>query len=72
MREIEKAVSLLKPLLEGLAKDRGDTVDVHADCYNGEYYIVTVINNSKYEVNVTSENVRSMVKSVIDRVVLKF
>lgn len=39
---------------------------------NGEYYIVTVINNSKYEVNVTSENVRSMVKSVIDRVALKF
>lgn len=72
MREIDKAVELLKPLFEGLAKDRDSVVDVYAECCNGEDYIVTVINGCSYEVNVTAENVRSIVQSVVNRVVLKF
>lgn len=72
MREIDKAVELLKPLFEGLAKDRDSVVDVYAECCNGEDYIITVINGCSYEVNVTAENVRSIVQSVVNRVVLKF
>ncbi len=72
MREIDKAVKLLKPLFEGLAKDRNATVDVYADCYNGEDYIITIINDGEYKTNVTAENVRSIVQSVVNRVVLKF
>lgn len=71
MRDIDRAVELLKPLFNGLAEDRNETVDVYADVYNGEDYIIVTINKAKYEINVTAENVRSMVKSVIDRVALK-
>lgn len=71
MRDIDRAVELLKPLFNGLAEDRNETVDVYADVYNGEDYIIVIINNAKYEINVTAENVRSIVKSVIDVVALK-
>lgn len=73
MREIDKAVELLRPLFEGLAKGRNETVDVYTECDSyGEEYIVTVIDGHKYEVNVTAENVRSAVQSVVNRVALKF
>lgn len=71
MREIDKAVELLKPLFEGLAKDRDSVVDVYAECYNGEDHIVTVIDGYGYKVNVTAENVRSMVQNVVNEVALK-
>lgn len=71
MRDIDKAVELLKPLFNGLAEDRNETVDIYTDVYNGESYVVVTIDKAKYEINVTAENVRSIVQSVINRVVLK-
>lgn len=71
MSEVCKAVKLLRPLLEGLAEDREETVDVYADVYNGEDYITVTIDKAKYEINVTAENVRSIVQSVVNRVALK-
>ena len=71
MSEVCKAVKLLRPLLEGLAEDRNETVDVYADVYNGEDYITVTIDKAKYEINVTAENVRSIVQSVVNRVALK-
>lgn len=71
MRDIDRAVELLKPLFNGLAENRNETVDIYADVYNGESRIVVTVNNAKYEINVTAENVRSMVQSVVNRVALK-
>lgn len=71
MSEVCKAVKLLRPLLEGLAEDREETVDIYADVYNGEDYITVTIDKAKYEINVTAENVRSIVQSVVNRVALK-
>lgn len=71
MRDIDRAVELLKPLFVGLAEGRNETVDIYADVYNGESRIVVTVNNTKYEINVTAENVRSMVQSVVNRVALK-
>lgn len=71
MREVDKAVELLQPLFNGLAEGRKETVDVYADVCYGDDYIIVIINNAKYEINVTAENVRSIVKSVIDVVALK-
>ena len=71
MRDIDRAVELLKPLFNGLAEGRNETVDIYADVYNGESRIVVIVNNAKYEINVTAENVRSMVQSVVNRVALK-
>ena len=72
MSEICKAVKLLRPLLEGLAEDRNETVDVFAatDTTVGDLIIVR-INGAQYEINVTAENVRSMVRSVVNEVALK-
>lgn len=41
MREIDKAVELLRPLLEGLAKDRDRMVDIYSVCI-GEDFIVAL------------------------------
>lgn len=71
MRDIDRAVELLKPLFTGLAEDRNETVDIYADVYNGEDYIIVTIDKAKYEINVTAENVRSIVQSVVNRVALK-
>ena len=71
MRDIDRAVELLKPLFVGLAEDRNETVDIYEDVYNGENYITVTIDKAKYEINVTAENVRSIVQSVVNRVVLK-
>ena len=71
MGDLYKAIELLKPLLKGLAVDRNKTVNVYAQVHHGESYIIVTINNSKYEINVTAENVRSMVRSVINKVALK-
>lgn len=71
MREVDRAVELLKPLFNGLAENRNETVDIYADVYNGESRIVVTVNNAKYEINVTAENVRSIVQSVVNRVALK-
>ncbi len=72
MREIDKAVELLKPLFKGLAEGRCDSVDVYTEDYHGEDYIIVVINKAKYEINVTAENMRAMIRSVVDTVALKF
>ena len=72
MRDIDRAVELLKPLFNGLAEDRNETVDIYADVYNGVSYVVVIIDKAKYEINVTAENVRSIVQSVINKVALKF
>ena len=71
MREVDKAVELLQPLLNGLAEGRKETVDVYADVYYGDDYIIVIINNAKYEINVTAENVRSIVRCVVNEVALK-
>ena len=72
MSEVCKAVKLLRPLLEGLAEDRNETVDVFAvtDTVRGDLIIVR-INGVQYEANVTAENVRSIVRSVVNKVALK-
>ena len=71
MRDIDRAVELLNPLFNGLAEDGKETVNVYADVYNGEDYIIVTINKAKYEINVTAENVRSIVRSVVNKVALK-
>lgn len=71
MREVDKAVELLKPLLNGLAEGRNETVDVYTDVYYGDDYIIVIINNAKYGINVTAENVRSIVRCVVNEVALK-
>lgn len=70
--ELEKATDLLRPLLEGMAEGRNETVEVVADENEyGEKMITVVIDGYDYPVNVTSENVRSMIKSVVDKVAFK-
>lgn len=71
MREVDKAVELLQPLFNELAEGRKETVYVYANVYDGEDYIIVTINKAKYEINVTAENVRSMVRSVVNEVALK-
>ncbi|WP_462350153.1 hypothetical protein [Eubacterium ventriosum] len=71
MKEVDKAVELLRPLFEGLAEGRCDNVDVYTEDYHDEDYIIVVIDKAKYEINVTAENVRSIVQSVVNRVALK-
>ena len=70
MREVDKAVELLSPLLNGMAENRS-TVEVKADKIHNDDYIVVAINGANYNVCVECENVRSMIKSVIDVVTLK-
>ena len=71
-REMEKAVELLIPLLQGMAEDRGSHVEVWAETYLGTDKICVEINKAKYEINVTAMNMRSMIRSVVDMVALKF
>ena len=70
MREVDKAVELLRPLLNGMAENRS-TVEVRAEKIHNADYVVVTINGANYNVCVECENVRSMVKSVIDKVALK-
>lgn len=70
MREVDKAVELLRPLLNGMAENRS-TVEVKAEKIHDYDYIVVTINGADYNVCVECENVRSMVKSVVDKVALK-
>ena len=70
MREVDKAVELLKPLLNGIAENRS-TVEVKAEKIHNDDYIIVTINGANYNVCVECENVRSMVKSVVDKVALK-
>lgn len=72
MREVDRAVELLTPLFKGLAEERDDTVNVSSVCRHGEKYITVAINQGKYEINVTGENLRLMVHSVVNKVALKF
>lgn len=72
MREVDKAIKLLRPLFNGLAEGRNETVEIYAEKHCEENYIVVVIDRAKYEINVTAENVRSIVQSVVNRVALKF
>lgn len=72
MRDIDRAVELLKQLFNGLAEDGNKTVDIYADVYNGESYVVVIINKAKYKINVTAESVRQIVWSVVNSVALKF
>ncbi len=34
MRDIDRAVELLKPLFSGLVEDRNETTDIYADVYD--------------------------------------
>lgn len=70
MREIDKAVELLTPLLKGMSEGKS-SVEVKSEKLHDDDYIVVTINNAKYNVCVECENVRSMIKSVIDVVALK-
>ena len=55
-----------------MAEGRNESVEVVADENEyGEKMITVVIDGYDYPVNVTSENVRSMVKSVVDKVAFK-
>lgn len=70
--EMEKAVKLLIPLLQGMAENRDSHVEVWAETYFGTDKICVEINKAKYEINVTAMNMRSMIRSVVDMVALKF
>ena len=70
MEDLYKAVGLLNPLLNGLAHE-GETVEVFGVKVNDDSFIIVHINNANYKINVTCENARSMVRSVVDAVVLK-
>ena len=72
MREINKAVKLLQPLLEGMANERNCTVSIKATDINGFDFITVIINEGKYEIPVACMNMRAMIKAVIDTVALKF
>lgn len=71
MREIDRAVELLQPLLNGLTEGRNEAVEIYTEKYYDEDFIIVTIDNAKYEINVTAENVRSIVRSVVNRVALK-
>lgn len=71
-REIEKAIELLKPLLQGMAENRDSHVEVWAETYLGTDKICVEINKAKYEINVTAMNMRAIIRSVVDAVALKF
>ena len=71
MREIDRAIELLQPLLNGLAEGRNEAVEIYTEKYYDEDFIIVTIDNAKYEINVTAENVRSIVRSVVNRVALK-
>lgn len=71
MREIDRAIELLQPLLNGLAEGRNEDVGIYTEKYYDEDFIIVTIDNAKYEINVTAENVRSIVQSVVNRVALK-
>lgn len=64
-------VELLQPLFNGLAEGRNETVNVYTEKYYDEDFIIVTIDKAKYEINVTAENVRSIVQSVVNRVALK-
>ena len=72
MREIDKAIELLHPLLEGIAKERNCTVSVRATDINKFPFITVTIDKGKYEIPVACMNMRAMIKAVVDTVALKF
>ena len=72
MKEIDKAVKLLQPLLEGMAKERNSIANVKATEINRFPFIAVTINEGKYEIPVACMNMRAMIKVVVDTVVLKF
>ena len=72
MREIDKAIELLKPLLKGMAKERNCVVDIKATDINGFDFITVTINEGKYEIPVACMNMRAIIKVVVDTVALKF
>ena len=55
-----------------MAEDRNSHVEVWAETYQGTDKICVEINKAKYEINVTAMNMRSMIRSVVDTVALKF
>ena len=72
MREIDKAIELLQPLLEGIAKERNCTVSVMATDINKFPFITVTIDKGKYEIPVACMNMGAMIKAVVDTVALKF
>ena len=46
-------------------------VDIYSVCI-GEDFIVVAIDNVRYQINVTGKSVRSIVRSVVNYVALKF
>ena len=72
MREIDKAIELLQPLLEGIAKERNCTVSVKETDINKFPFITVTIDKGKYEIPVACMNMRAMIKTVVDTVALKF
>ena len=71
MREVDKAVELLRPLLKGMAEERNATVKVKAEKIHNDDYIIVTVKGYDYKVCVECENVRSMIRSVVNAVALK-
>lgn len=46
-------------------------MNVYTEKYYNEDFIIVTIDKAKYEINVTAENIRSIVQSVVNRVALK-
>ena len=60
MRDIDRAVELLKPLFTGLAEGRNEIVDIYADVYNGEDYITKNVISNITTIDLSNRNMYSL------------
>jgi len=68
LMDLLKAVKVLQYVFDELTEHSGE---VAVNLVSGKEVIKVTIRGGKYEINVECENVRQMVKSVIDAVILK-
>jgi hypothetical protein len=71
MTELDKAIKLLRNLLRSVGEYRNEKISVESEIINGDQYIVVYVNENKYATNVECEGFRSMIKSVVNKVILK-
>lgn len=67
-KDLEKAVGILRTMFDEFTDHSGK---VMVGLLSDKEVITVVVNGASYDVNVECENVRQMVKSVVDAVILK-
>lgn len=68
LKDLQKAVKILQYVFDELTDYAGNViVGLHSE----KEIIKVTINGANYEISVECENVRQMVKSVVDAVILK-